>query len=643
MNTEGKIPALIVIVLAWIVIISSCANPGMPQGGPKDTIPPVLVKTEPEYKSLNYKGDDVRLTFNEYLAIDKISEELVISPPMKKKPLVRSKSKTLVIDFNEDLKDSTTYSLDFKNAVADNNERNELENFRFSFSTGPVYDSLRVSGTLMNAFNLEPVEKALIMLHSNLHDSAVYTEIPDYIAKSNEEGVFMIDNIAPGKYHLFSIMDGNNNFLYDEGAEEISFADSVIIPYAEFHEEIDTIFTETDTIVVYGHTDFFPEPVFLRQFREDIFDQYLDVTKRDTRYKCTFVFNESVQDSFELNIIGHDADDWYQIEYNENIDSLIVWIADTTIARMDTILMEVGYLQLDTLEQLYFHRDTVEMNFVDKNAANTTKKKKSRDDEEEEEKPKPAVQFNWKSDLSGKTVELNKTIGLMASEPIFAFDSTMILLYLAEDTLKKPLKFSFFKDTLEYRKYNIEYNWEPETEYGLEIDSAAAVNIFGITSKKLSSTFSAREEDYYGIVTLDVSNVEMSVLVQLVSNNETEKVINEKRITENGKVTFDYLKPDKYRIKFIFDKNGNGKWDTGSNQDKYQPEWVTYLNEVLKVKGNWEIEIPSVNLSPNPDFVKNIRDFEEEERLRKEAEKKARMEQQQEQQPQGDQMQNFIR
>ena len=221
MKIKGKIPILIVAALAWIVIISSCANPGMPVGGAKDTIPPVLVKTEPGYKSLNYKGKDVQLTFNEYIATEEISEVLVISPPMIKKPIIRTKSKTLVIEFNEDLKDSATYSLDFKNSIADNNEKNELENFRFSFSTGDVFDSLRVAGRLMNAFNLEPIDKGLVLIHKNLHDSAVYRVTPDYISKTDKEGLFMIDNIAPGKYHLFSIVDANNNLLYDEGAEEI--------------------------------------------------------------------------------------------------------------------------------------------------------------------------------------------------------------------------------------------------------------------------------------------------------------------------------------------------------------------------------------------------------------------------------------
>ena len=636
MKIKGKIPILIVAALAWIVIISSCANPGMPVGGAKDTIPPVLVKTEPGYKSLNYKGKDVQLTFNEYIATEEISEVLVISPPMIKKPIIRTKSKTLVIEFNEDLKDSATYSLDFKNSIADNNEKNELENFRFSFSTGDVFDSLRVAGRLMNAFNLEPIDKGLVLIHKNLHDSAVYRVTPDYISKTDKEGLFMIDNIAPGKYHLFSIVDANNNLLYDEGAEEMAFEDSLIIPSAEFVEEVDTIYTATDTIVVMGHTHFLPEPIYLKQFTEDIFDQFLDSYERNTRYKSTFVFNKSVKDSFELNLIGNNATNWYQIEQNENVDSLIVWIADTTVARMDTLLMEVCYLQLDSMSRIYLQKDTVAMDFTDKEDDKSKKKKKS---DNEEETPEPILQFNLQTDISGSVVELNKNIGISFPEPILTYDSTKIILYLSDDTLKKPLNFKFEKDTSEYRKYNISCQWEPEEKYALQIDSAAFTNIFGITSRKLTTKFSAREEDYYGTVTLKFTSVEIPVIVQLLTNSDDEKVIVEKTIEKNGSVLFDYIKPEKYRIKVIYDKNGNGKWDTGSYQDKVQPERVSYHNEVVKVRSNWEAEF-SWDLKPDLNFVKKIRDLEEEEKQRKEAEEKARKEKEQENSPQ--QMQNPI-
>jgi hypothetical protein len=473
-------------------------------------------------------------------------------------------------------------------------------------------------------------------MHSNLHDSAIFRLRPNYIAKTDKEGIFMFDNIAPGKYHLFALNDANNNLLYDEGAEEIAFEDSLIIPSSEYVEEVDTIFTATDTIVVMGHTHFYPEPVYLQQFTEDIFDQFLDSYKRDTRYKCTFVFNESVRDSFELNLINNNATDWFQIEYNENIDSLIVWITDTTLARKDTLLMEVCYLQLDTASQLFLQRDTVSMNFVDKVDERSKKRKKP---DGESEAPEPAEQFTLQTDISSSVVELNKSIGLSFPEPVFDFDSTKIALFLTEDTLKKPLNIKFEKDTIEYRKYNILYRWEPEQTYTLQIDSAAFTNIFGITGRKLTVKFSAREEDFYGTVSLILTGIEMPVIVQLLSNSADEKVVVQKTISHDGKVLFDYLKPDKYKIKMIYDRNGNGKWDTGSFQYKVQPEMVTYINNVIKVRSNWEIEMP-YDLKPNKSFIKKIRDLEEEEKQRKEAEEKARKEKEQENNP--EQMQNFL-
>ncbi len=630
MTIKGKIPLLFVAALAWIVIISSCANMGMPTGGPRDSIPPVLLETSPEFKALNYKGDEVRFTFNEYITTEAISEELVISPPLSKRPIIRTKSKTLIIEFNEDLQDSSTYSLDFKNSIADNNEKNPYKNMRFSFSTGDVYDSLRVAGRVMNAFNLEPVEKSLVMLHRNLHDSAVFRVKPSYIAKTDDTGLFMIDNISPGKYHMFSVLDGNNNMLYDEGAEEMSFVDSLIIPSAVFYEELDTLVSGVDSFLILGHTHFQPDPIYLRQFTEDIFDQYLDSYTRETRYKSIFVFNESVKDTFALDVINAEASPgWYEMEYNENIDSLIIWIADTTLARNDSLLMEVAYFQLDSASQLYVQKDTVELYFTEKETV-AKKKKKGKDDEEEE--PEPIPQFNWTTSLSSSTIELNQNLGLFAPEPVSFFDTTQMRLFLTDDTLKTPLDFQIIKDTAIWRRYNLFYKWEPDENYTLEIDSAACVNIFGITSKKFSKKISAREEDYYGTLNMILSGVEMPMIIQLVQNNDDEKVLFEKTIDEDGSALFDYLAPGKLKIKIIYDANGNGKWDNGSFQDRIQPERVAYVNEVHKVRSNWDEEV-RWDVTPDPTFVKNIRDLELEEKLRKEAEKKAREEAEQQNNP----------
>jgi hypothetical protein len=209
----------------------------------------------------------------------------------------------------------------------------------------------------------------------------------------------------------------------------------------------------------------------------------------------------------------------------------------------------------------------------------------------------------------------------------------MILLYHAEDSLKKPLKFKFEKDTSEWRRYNIIYPWEPAKAYALSIDSTAGYNIYGISSKKLAMKFETREEDFYGTLELKLSNVKMPVIAQLLSDDDEEKVILERFATKDGSVLFNFLLPDKYKIKVIFDQNSNKKWDTGSFQDKIQPERVMYINQIHKVRSNWE-ETIAWDLSPNPLFVKKIRDIELEEKQRKEAEEKAKKEKEEENKPQ---------
>ncbi|MCD6354441.1 MAG: Ig-like domain-containing protein [Prolixibacteraceae bacterium] len=638
MNFKGKIPFIIIAGFAWVVIISSCANQGMPTGGPRDTIPPVLAGTLPKYKALNYKGDEVRLTFNEYIDPAEVMDALVVSPPLTKRPTVRTKSKSLIVQFNENLQDSTTYSLDFKNSVVDNNERNPYKNFRFSFSTGTIFDSLRVAGKVINAFNLEPVENTLVMLHKNLHDSAVFKVRPDYIAKTDETGLFMIDNIAPGKYHVFSINDANSDLLYNEGAEDIAFLDTLVVPSAQFHEELDTLVKGVDSMLILGHTHFLPKPFYLRQFTEDIFEQYLDSYKRPTRNKCNFVFNESVNDTFKIKLINSDATDWYLLEPNEKMDSLTLWINDTVVAKMDTLLMELSYYQLDSMNQLYVQKDILELNFTEK--ADNSSKKKKKLKKNKEDAPKPIPQFNWQTNASSSNFDLNKALYLTAPEPVAFFDSTMVHLFLTDDTLKTALNFKFEKDTIAWHRYKISYPWEPKTSYTLKVDSAACTNIYGITSMSLEKNFSTREKDFYGTIQLQLTNVKGHKLLQLLKNTDEEEVLIQKETDKDKTVIFDYLAPAKYKIKIIYDDNGNGKWDTGSFQDKYQPEKVSYINEVIKVRSNWDKKFPW-DLSLSPSFNKNIRDKELEVKKRKEAEEKARQEKKNRNKSQGQQNNMF--
>jgi hypothetical protein len=604
------------------VIVSSCANQGMPTGGPRDTIPPVLTGTFPGYKSVNFRGNEVRLTFNEYIIPDQVSEQLVISPPLEKRPLTLTKSRTLILRFNESLQDSLTYSMDFKSSIIDNNERNPLENLRFIFSTGDRLDSLRVAGKVVNAFNMEPLENTLVMLHRNLHDSAVYSLRPLYIARTDKEGLYLFDNVAEGQYNLFSLNDVNTNLKYDEGAEELAFHDSIIVPSAEYHAEADTLASGADSLLVTGHIHFQPGPIYLRQFTEEIYDQYLKASRRNSAYQFTLVFNEPVRDTFNVRLVNENIENWVVSEPNLKYDSLTFWITDTTLARQEKILMEISYFQIDTLDKLFVQKDTIELQYVERD---DPRRRRRQARNEDEDTPAKVPQFIMATNLSSTGFDLNKDIILTAPQPLKYFNADAVSVYLAEDTLKTPLPIKVAPDSVEFRTYRISYKWDDETSYILAVDSAASENIYGMTSREILTTFKTRSRDYYGAINLAITGVEGQILVQLLENKPEEGVLSEKVIDRNQTVVFDFLPPEKYRVKAIFDMNRNGRWDPGSYQDKFQPEPVIYVNEVIKVRSNWDSNIPW-EIKPDPSFVKNIRDREVEEQMRKEAEEKERRE-----------------
>ncbi len=600
---------LLILLLPGVLVFNRCANQGMPTGGPKDSIPPVLVETSPAFRSLDFKGKEVRITFDEYIVPDAVSEELIVSPPLSKRPNIRTKSKSLIVAFNEELKPDVTYSMDFKNSIVDNNERNPFLGLRLLFSTGSRLDTLRIAGVVKDAQTLEPKEKISVALYSNLNDTAVTHSKPDYIAKTDSRGIYLFDNVKPGKYNLFALNDANNNFLYDPGAEEFAFCDSVIVPSAEYKANPDTLVFGADSMLIAGHTVFKPDPVYLRTFTEDFFEQYIDKSIRETRYKCIFSFGEPVKDTLRIRLLNREADHWYLLEHNPEMDSLTVWLTDSLVARYDTLKLELAYTQLDSLKNKYIKLDTLHLVYAEKEKQEPRKKKK-------DEIPE-VVQFNLASNLKSSGFNLNSPILITSPEPVKSFAFSGIRLTLAADTTRKPLGFTIKEDTTEWRTYRLDYKWEPDTEYLFEIDSAACVNIFGITSRKFKQQFTTQKEDHYGRIILNLGSVDSNLLVQLLNNSKEEKVLKTLTADKNGKVIFDFLDPEKYKIRIIFDRNRNGKWDTGNYSIRLQPERVAYLPEIIKVRSNWDKQI-EWDLKPDPTFRKNLIDKEEEElRLKK--------------------------
>ena len=281
-------------VAALVATLYSCASMGRPDGGPFDETPPRFIGSTPAAGAVNTKKSKIVLDFDEFIKLEKASEKVVVSPPQLQQPEIKPGGKRITVNLLDSLKPNTTYTIDFSDAIVDNNEGNPLGNFAFTFSTGASIDTMEVSGTLLEASDLEPIKGMLVGLHSNLNDSA-FTKLPfDRVARTDSRGHFTIRGIAPGKYRIFGLMDAVQNFFYNQKGEAVAFNDSLIIPRFEERIRQDTAWVDSltiDTIVEQKYTYFLPDNIVLRSFKKPSVSQYLVKSERLTPNKFSLYFS----------------------------------------------------------------------------------------------------------------------------------------------------------------------------------------------------------------------------------------------------------------------------------------------------------------------------------------------------------------
>lgn len=591
------------MLLTW-----SCANMGMPRGGPKDKTPPVIVKSVPEFNQVNFKDNKIRITFNEFVVPDQLNDKFIVSPPTTKKPLFRTKGKNLIVDLNEKLKPNTTYSLDFKDGIVDNNEQNKLRNLRLAFSTGPELDSMRIVGFVRDAFTLEPARGCYVLLYKGESDTLVHKTRPDYIAKTDFQGFFAITNIAATSYQLYALSDIDNNLKYTAGVDSIGFLDKRITPTALYEPKRDTVVTGSDTLVVFGKTRFYPDPVNLSMFFEKGFSLSLDKYNRPARNMVELTFVGSTKDTFHVEPLNvHPAGKWSLVEKSRNADSIKIWITDSLVYKRDTLALKLSYLQQDSLGAFFTKNDTIKLYLSDELTGKSEKNKRK----ERRKMITEPKNVNIATNVNA-VFDTYRDIRLESPEPIASFDTSMIRLFVKEDTVFHriyPRKVR--ADSTNTRRYYVSYPWQFGTTYRLTVDSMAIQTIYGLHGKAVKSDFKAQDEDHYGKIIYTVSNVKGPTIIQLLENNKDETVLQQFRIGHDGDINIPLLEPKKYLLKAIFDRNDNGKWDGGDLKEKTEPEEVCYYQTVIKVKGNWE-NVDTWNL-PNPAvFKKKITDPEAE-------------------------------
>ncbi|HOI32088.1 MAG: Ig-like domain-containing protein [Bacteroidales bacterium] len=594
---------LVIILLFSTLCLQQCANPVMPRGGEKDIIPPKVLLAVPENYSVNFDAKKIELTFDEFVKLDNMQKNLLVSPPLVSNPEFRLRGKTLQIFFDEPLMEETTYTLFFGDAIVDLTEGNPLSDYNYVFSTGPLLDSLSLGGIVLNAFDLTVPDQAYVMLYADIPDtitadSVPYLIRPRYIARTDLDGHFTLSNLKDTVYQLFVLSDMNSNLLYDMPGEKIAFLDSLIQPVYVKPSLPDSVLMQNDSL----RTDtllweqslsdtLFSDMEMISDTLTDtlLSEQYL-LPELDIQL---FMFEEQdsvqrllraemlrpglLQFAFRYPIKNLTINELRPLPDSFEIFEVMSKTADTLLWYYPSHITDSLFLNI---KQDTVINDTISLSLAPKKTTVSRRKK------EEVEKP-PAL--NLITNIKARKLDIPKPLQLRFEEPVIRYvirDTNWLV--INDDTLYNQLKFKQI-DAFGF-SYQLDTTFEAESRVMVRFPDSVFFGYSGKTNDTTQLNFNVPALDQYGnlFVDLIVPEEGKSYIIQLL--DDKEKVLDVRNISSSGIQEYLYLLPGKYLLKLIDDRNGNGRWDTGDYLKRQQAERVMYFTRIIEIRANWDQE-----------------------------------------------------
>jgi hypothetical protein len=540
----------------------------------------------PENGSVNFKGENIEVTFDEYLQLDNIAQNLLMSPPQQTPPEVKVRGKKLLVHFVDSLQDSTTYTLDFGNAVCDFREKNPLLGYAFAFSTGPVIDTLEVRGCVYDASNLNPVQGVMVGVHSDLSDTAFAAKPFARVARTDSIGAFCITNMKDGQYRLYAVDDISRDYRMSPG-EAIAFADSIFAPFVHPHIHTDSL--GNDSLVGY---EYGPADLQLWLFTKQQKRLYMQRTNRDKQHliQITFSAQPDTMPTYRvlnpdlLDTLPSDTMPWIDptpyiaAKYSAKADTLSLWLTDSIAIAQDTIALEITYRRTDSLYRLEWGVDTIKAVW---RAPRLTEKAKAA-----LEKQNRNRKLELKSNAR-KGFEIYDTLTLTSATPLANIPFDSIHLVQRVDTIRKPVTFTIEPyDTLPMT-IRLIARLEEGKQYELQLDSASLYDIYGVTHDAQAFSLQLKTKEDYSTLRVKIQPFVSNARLQLLSKKD--EVLRELPADEKGTL-FSFLKPDEYYLRLYIDTNEDQQWTTGSWEEKRQPEAVYYFPSKIQTKSNWDFE-----------------------------------------------------
>lgn len=518
------------LILIFIVItVASCANRGTPSGGEKDTEPPQIIKSEPDNFSTNFKGDEIKIYFNEYIKIKNLQKQLIVSPPMDNQPNITplgSASKYIKIKILDTLQPNTTYAFNFGQSIVDNNEENPYPYFRYVFSTGDYIDSLSVSGQILDAKERTTDKFVSVMLYeidSTYTDSIIFKKKPKYITNTLDSvTTFKIDNIKAGIYKIIALKEENSNYTFQPKYDKMGFFNGVV------NVPTDSLFT-------------------LKLYNEEL-DFKAIRPKQEASQRITFGYEGDYRD-VQIELLDNTPDDFEsRITKDPKTDTLYYWYKPK---------LELDSTRFVVKNKSYI--DTLDFKF--------------------REMKKDSLVL--KASPSG-IIHFYQDFQLQANIPFSKINENNITI-INKDSINVP-----FTATLQELEniYTFKFDKKESEGYRIQMLPNSLEDFFGNTNDTLNYSIRANNKSDYGNIRVRLINPKFPLIVQLV--DDKGNVDYERYTTESSIVDFNDLIPKTYFLRAIFDTNGNKKYDPGNFLKKQQPERVSYAQNIDEVRANFD-------------------------------------------------------
>ena len=526
---------ILAVFSVLVLLTSQCASIQQPTGGPLDSIPPKILSETPANLSVNFDAEEVVIAFDEFIKLEREFEEISISPEMPTRPLFKVNRRDLEITIPDSLEENTTYTINFGKSLVDFNESNPLPDYSYVFSTGPVLDSLSVSGHVTDAFTRENAMETTVMLIPTSRDSIFGKLRANIFAITDSSGNFSIRNLREDSYRIYALQEENNDRVYNAPEELIGFLN-------------DSFYLDKDTSGI--------ELMLSRGIPNEF--RLLD-RKIDADGKLLFAFNKPLSHPRIEIQQPEGLDDDKIVSYNQTADTALVCLPELTFDSLN--------VRIYNEEQLL---DSVSM-------------RRGRNEKYDRD-------FNITDRLNGNRVNRVKHVRLIADAPVLNVDRSKII--LTQDSV--PItNYQLIKDTtaVENFSYLLRYNWRPDVDYNLTIEPGGLQGYFDTKNKLYDRSFTYDGNALFGNITFVVTPADTThqYIVELVS--EKKDVVYQKALlTAPGPVPFRQLPGGKYTLRVIYDANNNGKWDPGNVTERTQPERIWYIGKTIIVRANWDQE-----------------------------------------------------